>query len=129
MLVLSESAKGGEDKRVTISSVDTTSSNDKGEYFEPMSKLKSEEGPMKRPKEKLEHGEKPKEESRCLKKQTEPGQPAPNQTMMFTPQWKSDTSSCFSCQMFLLKRLNHGFSVGFQSFCWDVVSSGCFTIH
>ena len=82
MLVLSESAKGGEDKRVTISSVDTTSSNDKGEYFEPMSKLKSEEEPMKRPKEELEHGEKPKEESRCLKKQTETGQTAPNQTMI-----------------------------------------------
>ena len=99
-LDLSESSK--EDKIVTIPSVDTTSFKE-GEYFEPASKLKSEEEPMKSPNEALEHGhgEKPKEESRCLKKQAEPVQTAPNQTMVFTPQWKSDTNiGCFSCEMF-----------------------------
>ena len=52
-LDLSESSK--EDKIVTIPSVDTTSFKE-GEYFEPASKLKSEEEPMKSPNEALEHG-------------------------------------------------------------------------
>jgi len=84
-----------------ISSVDTTSSKE-GEYFETESKLKSKEEPMKSPKQELEHGhgEIPKEDNRRLKKHSEPGQTAPDQTMVFTPQWKSETTGCFSCEMF-----------------------------
>ena len=102
-LDLPESGKGGEEGAVRKSSVDTTSSKE-AEYFEynTESKLKSEAEPMKIPKYELDHrhGLIPKEDNGRLKKQAQPGQTAPDQRMVFTPQWKSETNGCFSCEMF-----------------------------
>ena len=98
---LSKRATEGEDKTVRISTGDTNSSKDT-ECFETESKVKSVEEPMVGPKKELEHGHggKPKEDNRCLEKQLEPAQTVSNQTVVFTPQWKSETNGCFSCEMF-----------------------------
>merc|ERR1712181_2416 len=56
--------------------------------------------PMVGLKQELEHIGIPKEDNKCLEKQPEPAQTAPDKAMVVTPLWKSETNGCFSCEMF-----------------------------